>query len=309
MQNGAACVRSASPARCAIRPSTIRSRRASAIVATAGRRAISTSAPSSPLRPSVQPFVDLLGLVDSSIDAPTVRKVLRSWGPGKFDAELLLDGKAFRPDGKSAATLIPPAFGLAGVNLHTWTGWGSVTHWNGFVANLEMQGRGTFYDPRLNDADEIPDRRAGRFRRRAPTIPTSSRRSSRHCTSTSSACRRPARHAVQLRRGGRRARRRALRRQGGLRALPRAAAVHGARLEHAHAGGDRHRLLPGRALARRALPDGPAQGTVDARARAATTTTAVSRGSRDVVAHYDRTFALGLSAGERRDLVEYLKSL
>ena len=108
------------------------------------------------LAPSVQPFVDLLGLVDSSIDAPTVRKVLRSWGPGKFDAELLLDGKAFRPDGRSAATLIPPAFGLAGVNLHTWTGWGSVTHWNGFVANLEMQGRGTFYDPRLNDATKFP---------------------------------------------------------------------------------------------------------------------------------------------------------
>ena len=106
--------------------------------------------------PSVQPFVDLLGLVDPSINAPTVRKVLRSWGPGKFDAELLMDGKAFRPDGKSAATLIPPAFGLAGVNLHTWTGWGSVTHWNGFVANLEMQGRGTFYDPRLNDATKFP---------------------------------------------------------------------------------------------------------------------------------------------------------
>jgi hypothetical protein len=32
------------------------------------------------------------------------------WGPGKFDAELILDGKAFRPDGKSAATLIPPDF-------------------------------------------------------------------------------------------------------------------------------------------------------------------------------------------------------
>lgn len=56
----------------------------------------------------------------------SVRRVLNSWGAGKFDAELLLDGKAFRPDGKSAATLIPPAFGLAGVNLHTWTGWGSV---------------------------------------------------------------------------------------------------------------------------------------------------------------------------------------
>ena len=50
---------------------------------------------------------------------PTVKKVLAAWGPGKFDAELFLDGKAFRPDGKTAATLIPPAFGLLGVNLHT----------------------------------------------------------------------------------------------------------------------------------------------------------------------------------------------
>jgi hypothetical protein len=90
------------------------------------------------------------------VDEETVRTVLRSWGPGKFDAALLLDGKAFRPDGGSAATLIPPAYGLAGVNLHTWTGWGSVTHWNAFVANLEMQGQGTFYDPRLDDPDRFP---------------------------------------------------------------------------------------------------------------------------------------------------------
>ena len=115
------------------------------------------------LSPSVQPFVDLLRLVQPGINAATVRTVLRSWGPGKFDAELLLDGKAFRPDGKSAATLIPPAFGLAGVNLHTWTGWGSVTHWNGFVANLEMQGSGTFYDPRLNDAAKFPIAAAAGF--------------------------------------------------------------------------------------------------------------------------------------------------
>ncbi|HEY0939623.1 MAG TPA: hypothetical protein VGE08_05965 [Steroidobacter sp.] len=108
------------------------------------------------LAPNVQPLVDLLSIVDPTIDAATVRTVLRSWGPGKFDAELLMDGKAFRPDGKPAATLLPPAFGLAGVNLHTWTGWGSVTHWNGFVANLEMQGQGTFFDPRLNDSIKFP---------------------------------------------------------------------------------------------------------------------------------------------------------
>jgi cytochrome c2 len=91
-------------------------------------------------------------------DQTTVRTVLNGWGPGKFDAELLLDGKTARPGGLpgSSATLIPPAFGLAGVNLHTWTGWGSVTHWNAFVAILEMGGKGVFYDPRLNDPVKFP---------------------------------------------------------------------------------------------------------------------------------------------------------
>jgi hypothetical protein len=103
------------------------------------------------LAPNLQPIADLL-----QIDVVTVRKVLAAWGPGKFDAELLLDGKGFRPDGKSSAVLLPPAFGLAGVNLHTWTGWGSVTYWNAFVANLAMHGKGTFFDPRLNNAAQFP---------------------------------------------------------------------------------------------------------------------------------------------------------
>ena len=103
------------------------------------------------LAPNLQPFASLLG-----VDQATVRKVLESWGPGHFDAELALDGKPFRPDGKTAAVLIPPAFGLAGVNLHTWTGWGSVTYWNAFVANLEMHGKGNFFDPRLDNATQFP---------------------------------------------------------------------------------------------------------------------------------------------------------
>ena len=103
------------------------------------------------LAPNKKPITDLLG-----VDEATVNKVLAAWGPGKFDAELFLDGKGFRPDGKSAATLLPAAFGLAGVNLHTYTGWGSVTYWNAFVANLEMHGQGTLFDPRLNDPEKFP---------------------------------------------------------------------------------------------------------------------------------------------------------
>ena len=118
------------------------------------------------LAPDLSAFTELL-----KVDEATVKKVLASWGPGKFDAELNLDGKAFRPDGKPAATLIPPAFGMAGVNLHTWTGgWGTVTYWNAFVANLELQGQGTFFDPRLNDPKKYPvAARAGFGNKRAAT--------------------------------------------------------------------------------------------------------------------------------------------
>jgi len=103
------------------------------------------------LAPNLKPVTDLLG-----VDTATVKKVLGSWGPGCFDAELDKDGKALRPDGKRACTLIPPAFGLAGVNLHTWTGFGSVTYWNAYVAATEMHGSGTFFDARLNNAAQYP---------------------------------------------------------------------------------------------------------------------------------------------------------
>jgi hypothetical protein len=119
--------------------------------------------------PNLQPIADLLG-----VDVATVRLVLNSWGPGKFDAELFLDGKAFNPQQISngvvtgtnvpGATMIPNAFGLAGFNQHTWTGaWGTVSYWNAFVANLELRGKGTFFDPRLDDAIQFPIAARNRF--------------------------------------------------------------------------------------------------------------------------------------------------
>jgi hypothetical protein len=103
------------------------------------------------LAPNLTPIANLL-----HTDVATVKTVLNSWGPGRFDAELDKDGKAFRPDGGQAGTLIPPAFGLAGVNLHTWTGFGSVPYWNAYVAVTEMHGSGTFFDARLSDPVQYP---------------------------------------------------------------------------------------------------------------------------------------------------------
>src|SRR5688572_23281827 len=104
------------------------------------------------IAPNLKPFTDLLG-----VDATAVKSVLNSWGPGRYDAELNMDGKTKGPNGKSAATMMPSAFGLAGVNQHTWTGgWGTVTYWNAYVANTQMYGKGTFIDSRLDDKKQYP---------------------------------------------------------------------------------------------------------------------------------------------------------
>lgn len=85
-----------------------------------------------------------------------LREVVRGWGRGKFDALVNLDGKVTRPDGGSAAVLIPPLFGLEGVGLMTWNGWGGIGVWVPLVIVLEMHGQGTFSDRRLRDAEQFP---------------------------------------------------------------------------------------------------------------------------------------------------------
>ena len=103
------------------------------------------------LTDNAKPIADML-----HVDEPTLRKVLGDWGPGKFAAVLFMDGKALKPDGTVAANLIPAAFGLRGIGLTTYTGWGDISYWNSFVGNLEMHGKGNFSDPRLNDPAKYP---------------------------------------------------------------------------------------------------------------------------------------------------------
>ena len=106
----------------------------------------------------------IIGLTDNAkpltdylhVDETTLRTVLNGWGAGKFNAILFLDGKAVRPDGKIAANLIPAAFGLKNITLTTYTGWGDISYWNSFVGNIEMHGKGTFIDPRINDPAKYP---------------------------------------------------------------------------------------------------------------------------------------------------------
>ena len=103
------------------------------------------------LSDNLQPIADIL-----HVPEPTLRNVLDQWGPGRYNAVLLMDGKALKPDGKVVANMLPAAFGLKGVKLTTYTGWGDITYWNAYVANTQMHGIGTFIDPRLNNPAKYP---------------------------------------------------------------------------------------------------------------------------------------------------------
>ena len=78
----------------------------------------------------------------SPVLPPATKAVLNSWGPGRYDAY-------FNQDGISSPVLIPPAYGLRGVALETYTGEGPVSYWNSYVAVTQMHGQGSFSDPRL----------------------------------------------------------------------------------------------------------------------------------------------------------------
>jgi mono/diheme cytochrome c family protein len=77
-----------------------------------------------------------------ALDAQT-KAVFNSWGPGKYDPR-------FNFDGKNGPQVIPPAYGLAGVNKITATGDGdNIEYWNRYVGVTQMGGHGTFTDSRV----------------------------------------------------------------------------------------------------------------------------------------------------------------
>lgn len=71
------------------------------------------------------------------------KAVYNSWGAGRYDPR-------YNFDGINGPVLIPPAYGLEGVNLATYSGDGSIEYWNDYVAITQMHGLGSFSEPRLN---------------------------------------------------------------------------------------------------------------------------------------------------------------
>ena len=86
-----------------------------------------------------------------ALQDPAVQAVLTSWGPGRYDAY-------WNHDGINDPTVIPPAYGLDGVPVETFTGEGPVSYWNAYVAVTQMHSQGSFFDPELGiDIRATPD--------------------------------------------------------------------------------------------------------------------------------------------------------
>jgi mono/diheme cytochrome c family protein len=83
--------------------------------------------------------------------SPAQKAVYQSWGPGMYDPR-------FNIDGKNMPVVIPPAFGLRHVAREIYTGDDTISYWNAYVAITQMHGHGHFVDQRIGvDVNNPPE--------------------------------------------------------------------------------------------------------------------------------------------------------
>jgi len=82
---------------------------------------------------------------------PALKAEFSTWGPGRYDPRHhAFDGTNIIPlNSPTLPVLIPPAYGLRGVGFETYTGDGTISYWNSYVGVSQMGGQGTFNDPRI----------------------------------------------------------------------------------------------------------------------------------------------------------------
>ena len=87
---------------------------------------------------------------------PGLKTEFSKWGPGKYDPRHhVFDGTNIIPlpippdSPPTLPVLIPPAYGLQGVGFETYTGDGPISYWNSYVGVSQMGGQGSFNDPRI----------------------------------------------------------------------------------------------------------------------------------------------------------------
>lgn len=216
-----------------------------------------------------------------------LKDIMNSWGPGMYDPRINMDGL-------NTPIVIPPAFGLRRVDLETFTGEGPVSYWNGYVAVTQMHGQGSFSDPRLGIdlvrspdlvTDKLPALREYQFSLEAPAPPAGSF------------------DVASAARGN-----------GVFRGPAQCTTCHIPRLEYTDVNlGRLHEpeetgMDPSYAerTTQKLYRTTPLKGAWQHPPYFHDGSAATFE---DVVEHYDRTLALGLSARQKRDLVEYLKSL
>ena len=218
------------------------------------------------------------------------KAVYGSWGPGMYDPR-------FNIDGQNVPVVQPPAFGLRHVALETYTGDGPVSYWNAYVAITQMHGHGIFSDPRIgvsvsNPPDlvssKLPALRAYQVSLEAPapipgTFDPAAARRGREVFEGAARC-------VSCHLGG---------------ALT---DVNAGRLHSPEAvGQDATYALRSATKLYRTTPLRGLWHPPQLRGPYFHDGSAATLG--DVVSHYERRFGLSLTERQRRDLVEYLKTL
>jgi mono/diheme cytochrome c family protein len=241
----------------------------------------------------------ILGLspaLDSALKAE-----FSTWGPGKYDPRHhAFDGTNIIPlNSPTLPVLIPPAYGLQGVGFETYTGDGSISYWNSYVGVSQMGGKGNFNDPRIGlTITQKPDRVTPKLPAlldyqlslRAPVPPKGSfdaaaaRRGERlfHGKAECATCHKPPTYTDVL--------------SGPDPAVPvlhDPAEVGTEPFYAARSATGKYRASPLRGIWQHPpyFHDGSAANLLA------------------VVNHYDRVFGLNLSARQKADLVEFLKSL
>jgi hypothetical protein len=92
----------------------------------------------------------ILGL--SPALGPQLKAEFATWGPGRYDPRHhAFDGTTIVAlNSPSIPVVLPPAYGLQGVGFETFTGDGPISYWNAYVGVGQMGGQGNFSDPRIN---------------------------------------------------------------------------------------------------------------------------------------------------------------
>jgi mono/diheme cytochrome c family protein len=224
-----------------------------------------------------------------------------AWGPGKYDPRHhAFDGTSIVSlNSPSLPVVLPPIYGLKGIGFETFTADGPISYWNSYVGVGQMGGQGSFSDPRI-----------GLFIKQTPDLVTPKLRALLEYQLSL--------HTPKPPRGS----------------YDAAAARRGTRLFRneagcatCHQGPNFTDVLSGPTRRVPFLHD-PAEVGMDPAYAARTATgryrTTPLRGLWQhapyfhdgsapdllaVVNHYDRLFALGLTAAQKADLIEFLKSL